>query len=408
MKPNQIFTATALSLIFALSPIGLAKAAPVNLISNPSFETMSSGGDPLGWYRGGWGTNQRDYIYPVGGFGEGRGAQVLITSFKTGDAKWYFGDVPVKRGEVYAFSYRYKSTAASGLTYWFMRADGSTIHFARSDVASTNGAWKEYKDTVTVPAEAVRMTAFVTLSAVGSLTVDEYSLALSETATPANRGSVTFTFDDAAISHYTQALPILDAAGLNATFYMPSTRIMDATLHGSGMYLNQSQMLAIQLSGHEIAGHTRTHPHLTALTSSQQLSEISGARMDLLSMGAKDVISFAYPYGEYDSDVIANVRKSGFTSARTVDNGFDLKSTEKMKLVTKQVVKTTTAAQVKAWVDQAIRDKSWLVLTLHQVDHDPEAIYGTTPEVLRQIVSQIDTSKIDVVTVAQGVAWQNR
>ncbi|MDO8572261.1 MAG: PQQ-dependent sugar dehydrogenase, partial [bacterium] len=38
-----------------------------NLITNPSLETIGGNGDPQNWFRGGWGTNNRVFTYPVAG-----------------------------------------------------------------------------------------------------------------------------------------------------------------------------------------------------------------------------------------------------------------------------------------------------------------------------------------------------
>jgi len=68
-----------------------------NLISNPSFESSST--TPVGWSKGGYGTNNRALTFPVSGLNGGRGAGVSITSYTNGDAKWYFTDVPVAPGK---------------------------------------------------------------------------------------------------------------------------------------------------------------------------------------------------------------------------------------------------------------------------------------------------------------------
>src|SRR3989344_1131482 len=70
--------------------------AATNLIANPSLE-IQSGVLPLSWQSSSWGTNNAVFTYPVAGPGgtSDKAARVALTSYTTGDAKWYFNDVAV-------------------------------------------------------------------------------------------------------------------------------------------------------------------------------------------------------------------------------------------------------------------------------------------------------------------------
>jgi hypothetical protein len=65
--------------------------------------------------------------------------------------------------------------------------------------------------------------------------------------------------------------------GLKCTFYTITTLVGD-TVDG---YVTQSQLQALYKNGHEIGNHTRTHPFLSTVSSTQLTSETSGAQQDL-------------------------------------------------------------------------------------------------------------------------------
>ena len=64
------------------------------------------------------------------------------------------------------------------------------------------------------------------------------------------RAAVSLSFDDARVTQTDRGLPILDEAGLRATFYV-STELVDRRLEPWREALAR---------GHEIGNHTFTHP----------------------------------------------------------------------------------------------------------------------------------------------------
>src|SRR4051812_38294002 len=78
-------------LLTAAPPLVAATTRGPNLIVNPSFETAGSTGLPANWLKGGYGTNTRTPTYPATPSQDGAvAARVSITSYSSGDAKWYF------------------------------------------------------------------------------------------------------------------------------------------------------------------------------------------------------------------------------------------------------------------------------------------------------------------------------
>lgn len=209
-----------------------APTSTSNLIVNPSLtkDTIASG-TPDGWNQGGWGTNTATFNYPVTGTNGGVGANITISSYTSGDEKWYFNNVPVTAGSNYTFSDSYNSNVLSTLVVQFTNASGTTSFTQLATLPSTNGAWATTTQNITVPANETMLTVFHLISSVGSLTTTNYSLTLASGGTGSDlfpEGLVSLTFDDGWESQYDNALPILQAANMHGTFYIISDGMLNA------------------------------------------------------------------------------------------------------------------------------------------------------------------------------------
>src|SRR6185369_11909577 len=118
---------------------------PANLISNPSLETQTTNGLPADWAKGRWGTNTTTFTYPIAGYQSAKAAQVNISQYTTGDAKWYFKDVPVVPGTAYEFSDYYSSNVTTYITLRFTLNDG-TFKYLDLNPAATAIQWQLYKN----------------------------------------------------------------------------------------------------------------------------------------------------------------------------------------------------------------------------------------------------------------------
>lgn len=171
------YTAFALWAIVAmvLAGSGQAFAASPNLILNPSVET-ASGSLPTSWQKGGFGTNNAVFTYPVAGVDGASAVKVAMTTRSSGDAKWFFNDVAVTAGKSYTFSDKYKSTVQTKVVARYTSSGNVLSYINLPNAASSAGQWATYATTFTVPAGVTKMTVFHLLNAVGELTTDAYSL----------------------------------------------------------------------------------------------------------------------------------------------------------------------------------------------------------------------------------------
>ena len=119
---------------------------------------------------------------------------------------------------------------------------------------------------------------------------------------------VSLTFDDGNANQYAAA-QVLAANGMVGTFFITTSWI------GSSGYLTRANLTSLAAAGHEIGGHSVTHPDLTTVSSATATAEICNGRTTLQSWGFT-VTDFAYPFASRNSSVQRLVKNCGYTSAR--------------------------------------------------------------------------------------------
>lgn len=153
-------------------------------------------------------------------------------------------------------------------------------------------------------------------------TLAEYADALTGVGlkTPA----VVITFDDGYANFLTEAQPILNRYGFRATIFV-QTGYLGRTSGGFSLLdlplLGRGDLAALAAQGYEIASHTVTHPCLTRLERSRARAEIVDSRRILEGIIGRPVVSFAYPRGAYNREIVELVRAAGYLSAVTLRPG---------------------------------------------------------------------------------------
>jgi len=367
-----------------------------NLIQNGNFEAGSAN-NPTGWTGDYWGSLNATFTYPVTGNGGGKAAKVAITSYSSGDAKWYSAPVTVSSHTLYTFSEDYTSTAQTGITVQYKMQDGSELYEWMGDFAASPN-WSNMSFQVTVPKGAVSLSVMHTISKVGSLTIDNASL-VALPVNPFANGMVSFVFDDGLLSQYQNALPILSTAGVKASFHIITTE----PASGDSEYMTWTQIKDLKAKGHEIGNHTRTHAALTTLNATQLQSEVVGAHQDLVAQGITPT-TFVYPYGDTSPAVQTVVKNAGYTAARGSYFGLNEPTTSRYNLFDIRLDKTSTLAKIKLYIDQAAEDKRWVIFELHDVVSSGGDDYAITPAFFKSVVDYAVLKGVAPVTLLQGAA----
>lgn len=109
---------------------------------------------------------------------------------------------------------------------------------------------------------------------------------------------VALTFDDNRVDNWFKYLPLLDSAGVRATFYISNyNRLKDAQIN---------KLRVIQQHGHEIAFHTTNHYNMNdyVYKAKHTVDELMRCEVEAgLKMMNKDGFyptTFAYPYGAHN------------------------------------------------------------------------------------------------------------
>ncbi len=372
--------------------------ASPNLIPNPSLESSANGTTPNNWLSSSWGTNAATFTYLNSGHSGTRSVKTEITSYTNGAANWYYADLTVTAGKTYKYENWYQSNVDTEVDAEVVMNDGS-VQYYWLGVVLANTNWTKFSTTFTVPAGAKSMAIFQILAKVGYVVSDDYSL--SEYVPQVfNRSIVSLTFDDAWRSQYQNALPLLQKYNLPATFY-----ILTGEINDNPDYMTVAMMQALKDQGSELAAHTVTHPHLPQLTVPQMDAELSNSQASLRQwFGPTVANNFATPYGEYNSTVLTEIKKF-YRSHRGVEGGFNSKDNfDIYDIKVQNITSNTTPAQVQAWVNQAITNKTWLVLVYHEIGANIGGdIYNTTTADLDQELNAIKQSGVAVETVEQAL-----
>jgi peptidoglycan/xylan/chitin deacetylase (PgdA/CDA1 family) len=83
------------------------------------------------------------------------------------------------------------------------------------------------------------------------------------------------------------------------------------------------QVTKLAEQGVDFGAHSCTHPHLTAIATSQAEEEVVLSRKQLEDRLGMSIDVFAYPYGEYNLSIQEMAERAGFMAACTVDAGLN-------------------------------------------------------------------------------------
>lgn len=127
---------------------------------------------------------------------------------------------------------------------------------------------------------------------------------------------IILSFDDGYEDFYTDVLPILKRQNVRAVEYIISGFIDHPN------YMTTSELNKVKNSNLvELGCHTVHHPDLAHESSKIANYEISQCHFDLLSKFDINTVSFAYPYGSYNSSLFSMLKNSGFQNATTTKPG---------------------------------------------------------------------------------------
>jgi peptidoglycan/xylan/chitin deacetylase (PgdA/CDA1 family) len=139
---------------------------------------------------------------------------------------------------------------------------------------------------------------------------------------------IILTFDDGYVDNETYALPILQQYGFKAVLYVLGDFNIDHnqwdTREGEPRQalLSSAAIKALSDSGvFEIGAHGLRHDSLPTLSAIKAYNDITQSKKNIETLLGKTLLSFAYPYGDYNEAIKAQVKEAGFLYAVATDHG---------------------------------------------------------------------------------------
>lgn len=145
---------------------------------------------------------------------------------------------------------------------------------------------------------------------------------------PADK-TLAITFDDSYRSVIELAAPVLARLGVPGTVFVPTAMAgseqpmgwpgIDHWLGGPHelelVPMSWAELGELAATGWEVGSHTRTHPRLPTLDAESLREELEGSRRDIEERIDGPCTSLAFPYGDFDAQVVEATRAAGFTAA---------------------------------------------------------------------------------------------
>lgn len=367
-----------------------------NPIPNPSLETVNPNNSnlPLHWRHAKTGTNNAKFKYLNTGHTGSRSLRIDVTSYTSGIAYYYFDTAPVEGGKTYEYSTYYKSDSYAEVDAEIRLSNGET-EYQYLGVSYPSSDWSRFSTQIRMPDNAVSVSIYNMIYSVGYLVTDDYDLKQVNTQ-PFNRAIVTLTFDDYFNSLYNTVFPMFENYGYKGTAYLLTEDI------GGSNILTADQLLEMHAYGFEIGSHTVTHAHLPFISYDEVDHELSQSKTDIENFLGITPINFASPYGEYNDTVKSQIAQY-YGSHRSVDVGFNSKDNfDRYNIRAMSAVVNTSPDTVLEWVDQAIADKTWLVIVYHDIIPNG-GTFTNTPQHLQAVLDGLHQRGVQVMTVQDAL-----
>lgn len=242
------------------------------------------------------------------------------------------------------------------------------------------------------------------LGAAGSAVGPGPAVVKHAAAVTAGRTVVSLQFDD---GYADQALtgPVLAAHNMGATYYVNSGAV------GGPDHMTWEELADLAATGNEITGHTIDHANLKRLKAPALRHQVCDDRAAFTARGYP-ALSFAYPYGGYDSLAKQIVAECGYTSGRGV-SGVDgrrvfaetLPPLDAYATRTPANVKSgTTLATMQAYVTEAENHGGgWVQIVFHHVCDRCDA-YSVSLTDFTAFVEWLSTRGADTVVLTTADA----
>jgi peptidoglycan/xylan/chitin deacetylase (PgdA/CDA1 family) len=190
--------------------------------------------------------------------------------------------------------------------------------------------------------------------------------ALLRFGVPEHARPIAITFDDGYADNL-DAIDMLLQRGLPSTLYVTSGDL------GGRDRITGAQLAELSgLAGVEIGAHAVRHRRLDELDPRELFEEVQASKHRLEDLTGKEVRSFSYPHGAFDSRVRQAVIDAGYRSAVAVKNALSYGGDDPFSIARWTVTRDTPAARIarvaegegipQAWDRERLRTRAFRVV----------------------------------------------
>jgi peptidoglycan/xylan/chitin deacetylase (PgdA/CDA1 family) len=215
------------------------------------------------------------------------------------------------------------------------------------------------------------------------------------------RPIVSFTFDDAPRSSANIGANILESAGLCGTFYVAGS--LCGSEQDGRPYLSPDDLVTLHRHGHELACHTYSHCLVSTLTSTELDTELKKNQAFISELcGDVHLSNFAYPFGDVSLRRKRQLQAI-YSTCRGIVPGVNSGIADLGLL--KAVALYSVARKdhkVQDYLDQASKERGWLIFYTHDVDQQPSA-WGASIDQFEHAVAGAVERGYEVLTVRNAI-----
>ncbi len=223
-------------------------------------------------------------------------------------------------------------------------------------------------------------------------------LALADVLLPIPDKLVVLTFDDAPLSHATVVAPLLKKYGFTATFFVCE---FAPDFDDKTKYMSWEQIAGLHAAGMEVASHTRSHKHISAMAPGELDQELSWVERRCVELGMPRPATFAYPAYAHSPEALCVLREHSYEFARIGDSrAYDPAVDDPLLIPSFSTTGSDekTAQRVLSALRQA-HDGKIVVLTIHGVPDVAHPQVTTSPELFERYLQFLAEGKYTVIAL---------
>ncbi len=179
---------------------------------------------------------------------------------------------------------------------------------------------------------------------------------------------VSVTFDDASVSSFENALPILKKYRLPAAIFVPTGNLggsprwalEESCPDADEIIMSKEQIAEVEKLGFEVFSHTVSHPYLTRIGDNELKFELNESRQTLEGIVGHDVSVLSYPHGDFDGKVCRAANEIGYRMGFTVEPDIISEATDALRVGRVKVLPSDGLFKFKLKVSGAYQIVSYL------------------------------------------------